>query len=59
MFQCEYSLNGECQIFTSPCKKLECEIYSGCHSCRFRWTNAQSEPCVRCDDSKEKKHGLQ
>jgi len=58
MFKCRYSLNGECQLFSWPCKKLECNVFRECSSCEYRHLSPGDEPCVRCD-AKENDYVIQ
>ena len=53
LFRCIYSLDGECQLYSMPCKEADmCEIEIGCYECRYHRQSKNAEPCRRCDERK-------
>lgn len=58
MFRCDYILNGECQLYSKPCKAMEaCKCMNECSTCHWKHLSPESEPCCRCDALGAKKGG--
>lgn len=58
MFKCQYSLDGECQLYSEPCRSVEtkkCKLYLDCKSCKFEYNLSKSTPCQECFSLHKKK----
>ena len=49
--RCTYNLNGECQLYSMPCKEAEmCELEVACLNCQHARKSKSEIPCRDCDE---------
>ena len=55
-FMCEYDLNGECQLYSLPCKDNKiCTLNRNCTMCVFMPYGKNCKSCRECERGKEVK----
>lgn len=58
MFRCDYILDGECQLYSEPCRSKEtkkCKLFNECHSCIYKMALVESPSCIKCSALHKKK----